>query len=254
MGHWYGKKDGKPVYEVPKAKGDGFRATTITDAKKLGLVPGVTTIIGQLDKPNLTNWKLNELLKVVITNPCPFGGDTVQWCKKVRTLLQQETGKYATLGHKVHDALEKYYKEGDEMPVELEKICSPVTEKLLEKFGAVTWVSEAYLDSKLGYGGKCDLHIGRDVIPEYPEGVILDFKTKHNNFNNVKPYPEQCQQLVAYRKGLGLPNAACFNIYIDVNGDELPVLHEWPEDECKSSWKKFLHLLGYWKRQNNFKG
>ena len=36
--HWY-DRDGKAVFEVPKAKGGGMRATTIADARKLGLYP-----------------------------------------------------------------------------------------------------------------------------------------------------------------------------------------------------------------------
>ncbi len=34
--HWY-DRDGKAVFEVPKAKGGGTRPTTIADARKLNL-------------------------------------------------------------------------------------------------------------------------------------------------------------------------------------------------------------------------
>ena len=45
--HWY-DRDGKAVFEVPKAKGDGMRATTIADARKLkhGFAVTVVPMLG----------------------------------------------------------------------------------------------------------------------------------------------------------------------------------------------------------------
>ncbi len=47
--HWY-DRDGKAVFEVPKAKGGGTRPTTIADARKLNLYPSVTTVLSVLAK------------------------------------------------------------------------------------------------------------------------------------------------------------------------------------------------------------
>ena len=46
--HWY-DKDGVPCHEVPKASGKGKTKTTLTQARKLGLFPSVTTIFKILD-------------------------------------------------------------------------------------------------------------------------------------------------------------------------------------------------------------
>jgi len=53
--HWY-TKDGEPAYTIERADGKGFRNTTLRDAKKLGLLPSVTTILGVAAKPGLQNW------------------------------------------------------------------------------------------------------------------------------------------------------------------------------------------------------
>jgi hypothetical protein len=53
--HWYAL-DGKPVHTLPTKDGDGVRPTTIRDARKMGLLPSVTNIISQWDKPQLTRW------------------------------------------------------------------------------------------------------------------------------------------------------------------------------------------------------
>jgi hypothetical protein len=49
-GHWY-DHDGKPMYTIVGANGKE-RNTTLRDAKKEGLVPSVTTIIGIAAKPS----------------------------------------------------------------------------------------------------------------------------------------------------------------------------------------------------------
>ena len=50
-GHWY-DHEGKPMYTIVGANGVE-RNTTLRDAKSLGLVPSVTTIIGMIAKPFL---------------------------------------------------------------------------------------------------------------------------------------------------------------------------------------------------------
>ena len=48
-GHWY-TKDGEPMYTIVGANGVE-RNTTLRDARSLGLVPSVTTVIGLVAKP-----------------------------------------------------------------------------------------------------------------------------------------------------------------------------------------------------------
>ena len=60
--HWYAQ-DGSPAYTqiIASGKNKGKeRPTTIRDAKKLSLVPSVTTLLGIMDKPALTHWKINQ--------------------------------------------------------------------------------------------------------------------------------------------------------------------------------------------------
>ena len=66
-GHWY-TKDGEPMYEIVGSNGK-IRATTLRDAKKIGLVPSVTTIIGQLNKPALIGWAQKQVLLSALTLP-----------------------------------------------------------------------------------------------------------------------------------------------------------------------------------------
>ena len=64
-GHWY-TQEGEPMYTIIGANGRE-RNTTLRDAKTLGLVPSVTTIIGMIAKPSLENWKINQALNSALS-------------------------------------------------------------------------------------------------------------------------------------------------------------------------------------------
>ena len=65
--HWY-RADGVACHTMPKANGDGERITTIKDAKAQKLLPSVTNILGVLDKPALTSWKIERHLETADKN------------------------------------------------------------------------------------------------------------------------------------------------------------------------------------------
>lgn len=61
--HWY-FPNGKSCHTQPvKSRPGDTRPTTLADARKLKLLPSVTGILGVLDKPQLTDWKLEQLSK-----------------------------------------------------------------------------------------------------------------------------------------------------------------------------------------------
>jgi len=54
--HWYRADDGKPQYTVP-AKDGSLRPTTLRDARKMNLLPSVTTVMKIAAKPAINVWK-----------------------------------------------------------------------------------------------------------------------------------------------------------------------------------------------------
>src|SRR5690606_19485277 len=66
-GHWYGR-DGSCVYEIRGANGK-MRAVNLRDARKLGLVPGVSSISQMEHKPALERWKIEQALMAALTLP-----------------------------------------------------------------------------------------------------------------------------------------------------------------------------------------
>src|SRR6056300_705776 len=82
-GHWY-EKDGTPAYKVPMAKDPNkMRNTTLRDAKKLGLLPSVTTIIKEAAKPGLTNWIINQNIMAALTVPRIAGESDEDFIKRI---------------------------------------------------------------------------------------------------------------------------------------------------------------------------
>lgn len=240
--HWYDPITGKPKHTIAKAKGDGERAVTIRDARKYNLDPGTTSIIGLLDKPFLLIWKEQQILTACSDWPYTPGDDIDEWKKQCLNMSRQITYKANEQGKKVHGMLEKYYTHG-EITVESSGFVAPVAQLLLEKFGDVQWYAEQSF-AKNGYGGTCDLY-SREA------NVVLDFKTKNKeDLKKLKPYKEHSMQLAAYRLGLDLPTAKCYNLFISTSNMGEMLLYEWDEEEIKRSEKMFDLLKQFWYLSN----
>ena len=79
--HWY-DRNGNACFEVPKAKGGGMRATTLADARKLGLYPSVTTIMSVMAKPQLDDWKLQQVAERAFSNPPQDGEEPSSYARR----------------------------------------------------------------------------------------------------------------------------------------------------------------------------
>jgi len=250
MAHWY-SKEGETAYEVMGTNGK-MRDTTLRDAKKYGYSPSVTTILGIVNKEALNIWKMNQLFDAMVASPPKKFKDDGAKASYKRMVMAESARKgreAADRGTEIHDALDKYIKDG--VIVEgMDQFVSPVIQLLLSRFGNVEWIPEMSFTHPDRFGGKCDLHA--KPCEAFPNGVILDFKTKATeNFKGVKAYQENCLQLVAYRLGFNLPKAECFNLFISTHTTGDMMLHMWKEEDCKKSEVMFYHLLRYWQLNNN---
>jgi len=64
-GHWY-TQEGEPMYTIIGVNGKE-RNTNLRDARLLGLVPSVTTVMDLIAKPSLENWKINQALNSALS-------------------------------------------------------------------------------------------------------------------------------------------------------------------------------------------
>ena len=240
--HWY-DRNGAPAYSVI-AKNGVPRPTTLRDARKLNLVPSVTTILNVAAKPALEAWKLNQMMYACLTLPRVDGETEERFIERIVKDSKEQAKKAAERGTTIHGVIESFY-EGiylaDYMDYQV-----GVDKAMQASFGDPEWATEKSFCNELGFGGKVDLH------SKSGQGIVVDFKTKEfTDPNTVDAYDEHAMQLAAYRVGLGIPNARCANVFISVTEPGLVKVVEWSEEKMDRAWKMFQSLLTYWQVKND---
>ena len=249
--HWYRADDGKPQYTVP-AKDGSARPTTLRDARKMNLVPSVTTVMKIAAKPGLDVWKNEQLLLAALTLPKVEGETEKEFIARV-VADSKETGKRAAeRGTRIHESIERWY--GGDKNVEHVAIAKAFEESVFNHFKThpfQEWKTEISFSHELGFGGKTDLFT--EQSKDTPLGIVLDAKTKEFDVDDDIPaYDENLMQLAAYRIGLGLPNARCANVFASASNHGLIKIHEWSEADLQRGWSMFQALLTFWKLKNKF--
>lgn len=236
--HWYGR-DGSVAYEQ-RTKAGGLRPTTLSDARKIGLVPSTTTILQVLDKPALTNWKVDQGIMAALTLPRVEGETEAEFLARVKLDSQEQAKAAADEGTKIHDALELAYK-GEVYPAKYGPHVDAVRAELAKLFPSVAdWIPERSFGSPLGYGGKVDLH-------SPSSGIVVDFKGKDGDFSDGKKLAyDQHYQLAAYQQGLKLPRNVCANLFVSRTHPGKVASHVWSEADMEQGWQVFQAALQLW--------
>ena len=244
--HYY-SRDGLPAYEV-KARDGSMRPTTLRDAKKLNLVPSVTTIIKCAAAPGLERWKSEQVLLAALTLPRFDGESDTEYSARVMRDSREQARKAAERGTTIHAAIQGIYEARHPGP-ELIPYATGADDALvgwLKKPSGLVVEAERSFAHRLGFGGKVDLHGGK---PDF----VLDFKTKEfSPDDDLKTWDEHHMQLAAYREGLNLPKARCAICYVSVTHPGLARVLEIPEEDLQRGWKCFAALLEFWKAKNRY--
>jgi hypothetical protein len=242
--HWY-TRDGAPMYTVEAAKG-GQRATTLRDARKLNLVPSVTTVLNVAAKPALLAWMQKQVLLAALTLPRRPDEPEDEWIARIMDDSKEQGRAAADIGSEIHAAIQSFY-EGTVYKGHEEYVQGCV-DTIRSYFNDWAWVSERAFAHEAGFGGKCDLHV---PASEGFNGFVVDIKTKEfTNPDKVEGYDEHLMQLAAYRVGLGIPAARCANVFVSRNVPGLVKIIEWSEDDLKRGWEMFYALLTFWQTKN----
>lgn len=237
--HWY-TRDGVPMYTVEAAKG-GQRNTTLRDARKLNLVPSVTTILNVAAKPGLTQWLQKQVLLAALTLPRMRDEPEDEFIARIIDDSKEQGRAAADAGTEIHASIQGFY-EGQPVTRHQEHITG-CTRAISDVFGLHGWIAERAFGHELGFGGKVDLHS--------PQGVVIDIKTKEfTDPEKVDAYDEHLMQLAAYRVGLGMPEARCANVFVSRSVPGLTRLVEWSQEDLARGWQMFVALLNFWQLKN----
>jgi hypothetical protein len=244
--HWY-YPDGRPCYELPKKTGGGMKNTTLADARELGLLPGVSTLLKVLHKPALQDWIIAQAVKAVLDTPRMEGEDNNTFVDRVlvtERIQDQEAKKAADLGADIHDALEEAI-QGRPYPDKFRPYVLPVLDKLQE-MGKVVW-SEKHLVGS-GYAGRADA-----LLDDGTTLTLPDFKST-KSMPKKESWIDHRMQTAFYAACLG--NVAdrhivTANIYIStVNPGEVAV---FKQEDWQNTYKEACEpILQYWRWANNY--
>lgn len=238
-GHWY-ERNGVPAYTIVGANGKA-RNTTLRDARKLNLVPSVTTIINVAAKPGLDRWKQEQVLMAALTLPKVDAESDDEYIIRILDDSKDAARSAADAGTDIHASIEAFYR-GEARDRHQEHV-KGVIRVLDGHFGQQPWVAERSFAHEAGYGGKVDLH-----APE----LVVDVKTKEfTDPSKIDGYDEHVMQLAAYRVGLGMPNARCANLFVSRSQPGLCVIKEWTPAQILNGWMMFNSLLTFWQLKND---
>jgi hypothetical protein len=257
MTHWYEIGTGIPRYTVRTADGKRDRATTLADARKLGLVPSVTGIMDVLAKPALNRWLFNNGCRASEAMPRQPGESDEAWFARLDAEARRPGEEAADTGTEAHNALEAWFKREDGVSPSDRWLthCGAVQDVLDGHFGGRDWQAERSFAHPLGFGGKCDLSA---------PGLIVDFKTKPRiEAGKRYAWDNHPMQLAAYAIGLqalhtSVPSLddwrqiTLANVFVGVEcGTAL--LHVYTPEEAAKGWRMFRAALTVWQEQNNYR-
>lgn len=238
--HWYAP-DGSPAYEVKGANGR-IRPATLRDARKMNLVPSVTSVIKCAAAPALERWKQTQVLHAALTLPAIEGESEDAYLARIWKDSREQGKKAAERGTAIHAAIQGHY-EG-KPPAEEYWPHVQGTRDAVSEWASVKWDAERSFTHRYGFGGKCDLS---------GESFLLDFKTKEFNADaDLKTWDEHAMQLAAYRVGLGMPEARCAIVYVSVTVPGLVRVMELSQADLAQGWDMFQGLLQYWQAKNQY--
>ena len=245
--HWY-TREGKTAYTT------NGRDTTLRDARKLGLVKSVTTILNVVSKPALTKWMVQQGIMAALIGTRETGELYRDYIARILQESKQSAIDAAAEGTRIHDACETYVRDGHCRDEYLPHAQAAAAE--LKKLfpGVDDWVVEKSFAHPLGFGGKCDLH-----SPSV--GIIVDYKTKDGDFSDGKKLAwDQHWQLAAYKVGLESMMTApqIFThgaaIFISRTHPGKVASHVWSPDEMAQGWAVFAAALELDKRISKYDG
>jgi hypothetical protein len=192
--HWY-HRDGTPCHEVI-GKSTGLpRPTTVADARKLNLVPSVTSIIAAKSKPALNTWLQDNAIRAALTTPQNPGEPEDQWHSRIAVEADRIGREAAEWGTLLHAELETYLTTG----------ALTCTGEILDYLkGAEEWLrnnvettiqAEQSVVGDLGYAGRLDLY----AVLKDGRRAVIDFKSQRLVGKRAPGfYKEWAMQLAAY--------------------------------------------------------
>ena len=223
--HWY-RGDGAPAHDADLRK-----------ARKERLFPSVTSVLAIKEKPQLTSWKIGQMVAQALTMTRNPGESDYMFIKRVEEADKAERAKAPDLGTAVHAELARYVTTHTAVNIDVDM--KPVLAWIDEHLIVPERCECRFCNDILGFGGCIDYVGVADGRP-----ALIDWKSQ-----NVKKapafYDEWSWQLAAYREGIIANAHDCYSVIIDTAHPGCYV-KKWEEEELRIAWRGFKGLLEAW--------
>ena len=223
-----------PCYELENKSQGGMRRTNASDAKKLGLMPSVTSIIRVLDKPAINIYRQKQLLKAALSISRIEEESDDDYLSRVVVEADKEKIVASNEGEEIHDFIADQLK-GKEYPGHSENVDRAMASfsKWAEEVNFIPHdIETSFALPGYGFGGRGDctgLVNGTDYL--------IDWKTQATKPGKpINFYEETGLQLAAYNRYF-LMNRT-MSLVISRNEDLKYDTKEWGEDW---EWDAFLN-------------
>lgn len=230
-GHWY-SAEGYLYGQVPMSSKEGYRDFTLADARKVGGLPSVTSILSLLAKPGLVRWQVEQGIKAALDT-------AIMEPEATGVLLAiDEQGLYKDLAHKAEEytrwtqdfgTATHWWLNKKLRAVETLEIppMIPGAEECAD--GILAWfesngyefshTEHRFARTDLGYAGTIDLIGTHNGVP-----CIVDLKTQEPP---LTPYLEHALQLAGYDYALEPATTPCMCDICDAREIAGVQRHEW---------------------------
>jgi hypothetical protein len=218
------------------------RNTTVADARQMGLYPSVTSVLGIMDKPQLTAWKIEQAIMSSLTLPKEADETLETYARRVVKDSKESTTKAAEHGTKMHTEMENILLgravSRDETLAPYIKTFSEWAEKNVEK---TYWCEKGLVGA--GYAGRCDAYVKLRGIGD----AIVDLKNRKVNPKYPTPfYDTDCAQIFAYLSASENPKAAGVSIVLASNDSSKIMTKVWDKDELYQAGIAFCAMQKVW--------
>ena len=241
MGHWYDEQ-GNLRTHVQGSNGK-LVEPDIRHARKMQLVPGITTIIKCAAAEALTQYRERQVLMAAMDFPREDHETDDGYCARVMRESRKHAENAALAGAHLHSEVE----HGLNDPGNNNAWVQAVRAELLRAYGQQYWICEKSVVSVFGFATRSDLHAYGDQL------IVLDIKTKDGPLDELKTYDEHAMQLAATQEAIANVwlDARCGILFVRRDEPEARLV-EVPRDKVLRGWKMFVRLLAYWQAKNDY--
>jgi hypothetical protein len=257
--HWY-TRTGESAHTQPTKAGakNAMRATTIKDAKKLDLLPSVSSILKVVHNSPLERWKLNQVAKACAENPIhPLEHESIDtYVNAMIAKAFEETSKAADLGTRIHAAIEAFLTNSDSNDSEANIYAINAINRIKGLGLSIVASEVGVVSDEYGYAGRTDIAFTADG------GMttgILDFKsTKTKEGEPVIEKQGYAAQIAAYHnaywsKGMGIRDTSVgYNVFISTTEMGRIDVVKYDAERLRKEFDFFNAAAQIWRYKNNY--